>query len=67
MTSEGISENHVAIMDWQKFILSDQKQLHNKQKIYTPSAYGLLAPHILCKCLILKVLMNYKTIYPSQY
>lgn len=65
MTSEGISENHVAIMDSQKFILSDQKQLRNKQKIYIPAAYGLLAPYILRKCLILKVLMNYKTIYPS--
>lgn len=49
MRSEGTSENHVAIMDWQKFILSDQWQLHNKQKTFASLAHGLLPHHILCK------------------
>lgn len=29
MRSKGTSENYAAIMDWQKVILSDQKQRHN--------------------------------------
>lgn len=56
MRSEGTSENHVTIMDGRKVILSDQKQLHNKQKTFASSVHGLLPYHILCKFLILKVL-----------
>lgn len=35
---EGTTENPVS---WEKFILINQKQLHDKQKMYVPSAYGL--------------------------
>ena len=56
MGSEGTSENQAGVMDWQKFIFSDQKQLPNKQKAFALSAYNLLPHHILYKCLILKVL-----------
>lgn len=41
MKDEETSENSVAIMDWQKFTFRDQEQLHNKQKKFAPSAYGL--------------------------
>lgn len=34
MRCEGTSENPVAVMDWQKFSWSDQRQLHNKQKTF---------------------------------
>lgn len=47
MGREGTGENPVTIMDWQKFILHGQEQLHPKQKIFFISACGLL-PISLC-------------------
>lgn len=47
MRSEGTSENHVAIMDWQKFILSDQRQLHNKQKTCLSCSWFATPSHSL--------------------
>lgn len=58
MRSEGTSENYAAIMDWQKVILSYQKQVHIKQKAFASSVHGLLLCRILCTCLTVKGLQE---------
>lgn len=61
MRSKGTSENYAAIMDWRKVTLSEQKQLHNKQKAFVSSVHGLALHHILCTCLTVKVLQELYT------